>query len=117
MASVINFDADLYTSTKCALDQAQSVIDSETILIFDEFLMNHRWEDDEFKALEDFCAANLFTYIVLAVSFFSKQVAIRLLKQDFFIVFIKRDIVARPSIRTYSQRPRGIGILANWLGA
>ena len=50
--------------------------------IFDEFLMNHRWEDDEFKALEDFCAANLFTYIVLAVSFFSKQVAIRLLKQD-----------------------------------
>ena len=89
MASVINFDADLYTSTKCALDQAKSVIDSETILIFDEFLMNHRWEDDEFKALEDFCAANLFTYIVLAVSFFSKQVAIRLLKQDFFIVFIK----------------------------
>ena len=117
MASVINFDADLYTSTKCALDQVQSVIDSKTILIFDEFLMNHRWEDDEFKALEDFCAANLFTYIVLAVSFFSKQVAIRLLKQDFFIVFIKRDIVARPSIRTYSQRPRGIGILANWLGA
>ena len=117
MASVINFDADLYTSTKCALDQAKSVIDSETILIFDEFLMNRSWQDDEFKALEEFCAANLFTYIVLAVSFFSKQVAIKLLKQDFFIIFIKLDITARPNIITYSHRPKGNSILANWLGA
>tara|TARA_Y100000589_G_C27156181_1_gene630950 strand:- start:844 stop:2004 length:1161 start_codon:yes stop_codon:yes gene_type:complete len=78
-ASLINFDADLYSSTECALRHALSVMDKETILIFDEFLMNEHWEEDEHKALKVFCNDNGFTYEVLAVSFFSKQVAIRLI--------------------------------------
>tara|TARA_B100000497_G_scaffold104116_1_gene119619 strand:- start:470 stop:2146 length:1677 start_codon:yes stop_codon:yes gene_type:complete len=114
-ASVINFDADLYTSTKCALTHSKSVIDGKTILIFDEFFMNQNWEEDEFKALEEFCAINLFTYTVLAICFFSKQVAIRLHEQDFFIVFISRDIAARPIIKSYSYQSKGHNILSNWL--
>jgi hypothetical protein len=82
MASIINFDADLYSSTKCALNYSKPVIDSKTILVFDEFINNPNWEEDEFKALEEFCAENNLTYQVLAVSFFSKQVAIRLLEYD-----------------------------------
>ena len=79
VASIINFDADLYSSTICALNWASSVIDQNTILIFDEFLINPNWENDEHKALEEFCLQNNYKYEVLAVSFFSKQVAVRLI--------------------------------------
>ena len=79
MASVINFDADLYSSTICALNYSKPVIDQHTILIFDEFLINENWEQDEYKALNEFCSQNGCTYEVVAVSFFSKQVAVKLL--------------------------------------
>ena len=77
-ASIINFDADLYSSTICALNFAKPVIDKHTILIFDEFLMNDYWEEDEYKALEEFCTDNDYTYEVLAISFFTKQVAVKI---------------------------------------
>ena len=79
MASIINFDADLYSSTICALNYAKPVMDKHTILIFDEFIMNKNWEQDEYKALEEFCSNNDYTYEVLAVSFFTKQVAVKLI--------------------------------------
>ena len=80
LASLINFDADLYSSTLCALNYSNKVIDEKSILIFDEFLMNKYWEKDEYKALNEFCDNFSFSYDVLAVSFFSKQVAIKLKK-------------------------------------
>ena len=80
LASLINFDADLYSSTLCALNYSRKVIDKKSILIFDEFLMNKNWEQDEYKALNEFCDNFNFSYNVLAVSFFSKQVAIKLKK-------------------------------------
>ena len=79
MASIINFDADLYSSTICALNYSKPVIDKDTILIFDEFIMNDNWEQDEYKALNEFCSNNNLTYEVLAVSYFTKQVALRLI--------------------------------------
>ena len=78
-ASIINFDADLYSSTICALNFAKQVIDQHTILIFDEFIMNKNWEHDEYKALEEFCSNNHYTYEVLAISFFTKQVAVKII--------------------------------------
>ena len=48
-------------------------------LNFDEFLMNKNWEKDEYKALEEFCASNHYTYEVLAISFFTKQVAVKII--------------------------------------
>ena len=55
LASLINFDADLYSSTLCALNYSNKVIDEKSILIFDEFLANNYWEEDEYKALNEFC--------------------------------------------------------------
>ena len=78
VASIINFDADLYSSTICALNNAKSVIDSRTILIFDEFIVNENWEQDEYKALNEFCTLNNYAFEVLAVSFFTKQAAVKL---------------------------------------
>ena len=78
MAAIINFDADLYSSTICALNYSRPVMDQHTILIFDEFIINKNWEKDEYKALNEFCLQNSYTYEVLAISFFTKQVAIKL---------------------------------------
>ena len=78
-ASIINFDADLYSSTICALNFSKPVIDKHTILIFDEFIINKNWEQDEYKALEEFCSKNHYTYEVLAISFFTKQVAVKII--------------------------------------
>ncbi len=78
-ASVINFDADLYSSTICALNFSKSVMDKNTILIFDELIINESWEEDEFKALNEFCSINHYSYEVLAVSFHTKQVAVKLI--------------------------------------
>ena len=79
-ASLINFDADLYSSTICALNYANKVIDNKTILVFDELIMNKNWEKDEFKALNEFCYNSGFSYEVIAFSFSTKQVAVKLEK-------------------------------------
>ena len=79
IASVINFDADLYSSTICALNFSKAVMDKDTILIFDELIMNESWEQDEFKALTEFCSMNQYSYQVIAISFFTKQVAVKLI--------------------------------------
>jgi tetratricopeptide (TPR) repeat protein len=77
-ASLINFDADLYSSTLCALNYSKKVIDEKTILIFDELIMNDKWEEDEYKALNEFCDKLVYSYEVIAVSFYTKQVAVKL---------------------------------------
>ena len=78
MASIINLDADLYSSTLSALTHSAPVIDQHTILIFDEFLINSSWEQDEYKALNEFCNQNNLSYDAIAVSYFTKQVAVKL---------------------------------------
>ena len=85
IASVINFDADLYSSTICALTYSKPVIDEHTILIFDEFIMHESWEQDEFKALNEFCSINHCSYEVIAISFITKQVAVRLIGVNFSV--------------------------------
>jgi len=78
LASLINFDADLYSSTLCALNNSLPVIDGKTVLVFDELIVNHQWENDEYKALVEFCAAHNFKFDVHMVSLFTKQVGITL---------------------------------------
>ena len=79
IASIINFDADLYSSTIYALNFSKSVMDKDTILIYDELIMNENWEQDEFRALNEFCSINNYSYEVIAISFFTKQVAVKLI--------------------------------------
>ena len=78
VAGLVNFDADLYSSTITALTEASAVIDDRTILVFDEFIVNRNWEQDEFRALEEFCRQRGVTYEVLGASLFTKQVVCRL---------------------------------------
>ena len=80
LASLINFDADLYSSTICAISNSKNIIDQNTILIFDEFIMNENWEQDEYKALNEFCQNENYNYEVLAFCLASKQVGVKLSK-------------------------------------
>ena len=69
-------------SSICALQNCRSIIDHNTILVFDEFLMSDRWEEDEHKALNEFCDIYNLSYEVIAVSFFSKQVAVKIIESN-----------------------------------
>lgn len=77
-AAIINFDADLYSSTITALNWMEPLITADTILIFDEFLINDHWELDEYKALEEFCEKKQCEYEIFAGSMLTKQVAVKL---------------------------------------
>ena len=77
---LLHIDSDLYSSTLCALNNSNKVMDEKTILVFDEFISNDKWEEDEYKALNEFCSNLGYSYEVLAVSFFTKQVAVKLKK-------------------------------------
>ena len=58
---------------------ARSVIDEQTVIIFDELIINKGWQQDEFKALNEFCALFDLRYEVLALSLYTKQVVTRIL--------------------------------------
>ena len=47
-----------------------NVIDEKTILIFDEMLMNEHWEEDEYRALVEFCERQKLRFRGLAVCLF-----------------------------------------------
>ena len=79
-SSLINIDCDLYSSTICALNYSKPVIDNKTIIIFDELIINPNWQNHEFKALNEFCSVNDFSYDVISVSLFTKQVAVKIKK-------------------------------------
>ena len=70
-ASLINFNADLYSTTLCALTYSRPISDQHTILVFNEFIMNESW-GDEYKALNEFCEVNQYSCEVLAISFLTK---------------------------------------------
>ena len=61
------------------LAESKEIIDEKTILIFDEFIINESWEQDEYKALNDFCVEFDLSYEVLGVSFMTKQVAVKIM--------------------------------------
>jgi O-methyltransferase len=71
---VLHNDSDLYSSTLYVLTRCHDLLTSGAIVIFDEFssVLN------EFRALEDYCAAYRRSYKVLGVtSAYFAQVAIR----------------------------------------
>ena len=76
---LINIDCDLFSSTSTILKILGPQIQSGTILIFDEYIGNQHWREDEFKAFQEAVYFNQWKYEYLAFSFFTKQVAIKIL--------------------------------------
>ena len=76
--SIIHIDCDLYTSTREALYLLAPWITKGTILIFDEYFMNPKWEEDEHKAFLEIAAQNHWQFEYHSISVFCWQVVIKI---------------------------------------
>lgn len=75
----INIDCDIYSSTRTVLDLLAPQIVSGTVIVFDEYIGNEHWREDEFKAFQEAVAENGWKYEYLSFSMFTKQVTVRIL--------------------------------------
>jgi tetratricopeptide (TPR) repeat protein len=74
----LNIDCDLYSSTKTVLDHLSDRICRGTVIVFDEYIGNKHWCEDEFKAFQEAVSKFDWNYEYLCFSFFTKQVAVRI---------------------------------------
>ncbi|MDR2875637.1 MAG: tetratricopeptide repeat protein [Methylobacillus sp.] len=74
---LVNVDCDIYSSTKTVLDALAPRIVAGSVLIFDEYLGNEHWREDEFKAFQETIARHGWKYEYLCFSVYTKQVAVR----------------------------------------
>ena len=75
---LMNVDCDLYESTRDIFEQVHTRIVPGTVIVFDEYVMNEHWEDDEFKAFQEAVATHGWAYEYLGVSVVSKQAVVRI---------------------------------------
>jgi len=73
-----NIDSDIYSSACTVLAALEERLQAGSILVFDEFIGNRSWRDDEFKAFHEFIARTGWTWRIIAAGPATKQVAIRL---------------------------------------
>ena len=80
--ALINVDCDLYSATKTIFDELNSQIVPGSVIVFDEYIINKTWREDEFKAFQEWVAAHKVTYEYVAASFFTKQTAVKIVSRD-----------------------------------
>ncbi len=73
---LVNIDSDIYASARTVLNALKDRIRPGTVLVFDEFIGNRTWAEDEFKAFAEFVAETGVAWRVIALSPFTKQVAV-----------------------------------------
>jgi len=49
----MNIDCDIYSSTKTVLEIFSKQIIPGTVIVFDEYIGNTNWREDEFKAFQE----------------------------------------------------------------
>ena len=73
---LLHVDCDLYESTAEALECLAPRIRPGSVLLFDEYLMNPHWSDDEHKALVEVGCAHGWSWRYAAFSLFSHQAVV-----------------------------------------
>lgn len=71
-----NIDSDIYSSARTVLNALAGRIEAGSVLVFDEFIGNRTWKDDEYRAFSEFAAAHGTRWQVIAVNPSCKQTAI-----------------------------------------
>ncbi len=71
-----NIDCDLYASAVDVLTHLAPRIQPGSVLVFDEYLINPTWREDEFKAFQEAVSANGWRYRYLAFGIVTKQAAV-----------------------------------------
>ena len=77
--ALINIDCDIYSSTKTVLDLLSPRIKKGTIIIFDEYIGNLHWEEDEHKAFMESVTQYQWKYEYLFYSAYTKQVVVKII--------------------------------------
>lgn len=72
----MNIDCDLYSSTKIVLSLLASQVVAGTVIVFDEYIGNVSWQEDEHKALQEVALENNWIYKLLNFSFVTKQLVV-----------------------------------------
>ncbi|MDD5177608.1 MAG: tetratricopeptide repeat protein [Sterolibacterium sp.] len=75
----MNIDCDIYSSTKTILELFAERILPGTVIVFDEYIGNKRWREDEFKAFQEAADKYAWSYEYLGFSFCTKQVVLRIM--------------------------------------
>ena len=74
----MNIDCDIYSSTKTIFELLAKQITHGTVIVFDEYIGNANWREDEFKAFQESVLRNGWEYEYICFSFFTKQVVVRI---------------------------------------
>ena len=74
----MNIDCDIYSSTKTIFDLLAKQITHGTVIVFDEYIGNVNWREDEFKAFQEAVISNGWEYEYLCFSFMTKQVVVQI---------------------------------------
>ncbi|CAO3434462.1 class I SAM-dependent methyltransferase [Azospirillum doebereinerae] len=75
----VNVDSDIYASARTVLTALAGRIVPGSVLVFDEYIGNRSWRDDEYRAFQEFATDRRVGYEYFAVSPYTKQVAVRVL--------------------------------------
>jgi tetratricopeptide (TPR) repeat protein len=75
----INVDCDLYSATATIFAQLGERIGPGSVIVFDEYLFNRHWRQDEYKAFQEAVARHGWRYEYLAFCVPSKQAAVVIL--------------------------------------
>lgn len=76
-AALLHFDCDLYSSTRCVLEQLGGRLVPGSVVVFDEYYNYPGWEEHEFRAFAEFAARRRLGYEYLAYNRLHEQVAVR----------------------------------------
>lgn len=78
----MNIDCDIYSSTKTVLDCLATRIVAGSVILFDEYIGNEHWREDEFKAFQEAAEKYGWHYEYLCFSIFTKQTVVKILSVD-----------------------------------
>ena len=77
--ALLHVDCDLYSSTVTILNNVAGMLVPGTIILFDELINYHGWEEGEFKAFMEFVAERKLAFEYVAYNRTGGQVAVRIL--------------------------------------
>ncbi len=75
----LNIDCDTYELTRTVLEILAPQIISGTVIIFDEYIGNKHWREDEYKAFQEAVERYGWKYCYLGFSMVTKQVVVKIL--------------------------------------
>ena len=71
-----NIDCDIYSSTRTVLEHLEQRLVPGTVLVFDEYICNPNWRNDEYKAFQELVRRSGIHYRYLLFSPYSRQAVV-----------------------------------------